>query len=112
MAGKIAGCGAGAMAFNYNVREAGIIGLGMNGRGAVELVMASVVIRLSDKMLAANEITSPLLTQVQFSGLVIMALVTTILAPLSLKWAITRTCLPVEKSNFCTLWDEKGEVDD
>ena len=111
VAGKLVGCGAGALAFKYNIREAGIIGLGMNGRGAVELVMASVVIRLSDKLMASNGISSPLLTQIQFSGLVIMALVTTALAPLSLKWAITRTCLPVEKSEFCTLWDEKGEVD-
>ena len=108
VAGKIVGCGIGALAFRYNLREASIIGLGMNGRGAVELVVASVVLNLSEELLASNAISSPLLTKDQFSGLVLMAFVTTIFAPLSLKWAIKRTCLPVEKAEFCTLWDERG----
>ncbi len=110
VAGKVVGCGAGALAFKYSFREAGIIGLGMNGRGAVELVMATVVIELSDELMASKEIVSPLLTEDQFSVLVIMALVTTAMAPLTLKWAITRTCLPVEKASFCALLDEESEA--
>jgi hypothetical protein len=50
----------------------------------------------------------PLLTQNQFSGLVLMAFVTTLLAPISLRWAVNRTCLPVEKADFCQLWDSSS----
>lgn len=107
VAGKLIGCGIGALAFKYNPWEAGIIGLGMNGRGAVELVVVSVVLKLSDELSASKVIASPLLTQDQFSGLVLMAFVTTALAPLSLKWAITRSCLPVEKAAFCALLDKR-----
>ena len=104
--GKVIGCGLGGMAFRYNVRESFIIGLGMNGRGAVELVVATVVLGLSDGLMADNVISEPLLTQDQFSSLVLMAFITTFLAPISLKWAVQKTCLPVEKAGFCRLWDD------
>ncbi len=104
--GKLVGCGLGAVLFGYNLRESGIIGLGMNGRGAVELVVATIVINLSNELMAANVISRPLITQDQFSALVLMAFVTTLVAPIALKWAITRTCLPTEKANFCELWDQ------
>jgi aminopeptidase-like protein len=81
----------------------------MNGRGAVELVAATVVLKLSDELMATKLISEPLLTNDQFSGLVLMAFITTLIAPLSLKWAVTRTCLPVEKADFCTLWDEESK---
>ncbi|MGC8490766.1 MAG: cation:proton antiporter [Syntrophobacteraceae bacterium] len=109
IAGKLIGCGIGALAFKYNPWEAGIIGLGMNGRGAVELVVVSLVLKLSDELLASKVISSPLLTQSQFSGLVLMAFVTTALAPVALKWAITRSCLSVEKAEFCTMWDKSRD---
>jgi Kef-type K+ transport system membrane component KefB len=105
--GKLVGCGLGAAAFRYNFWESAIIGFGMNGRGAVELVAATVVIKLSDELMATRGISEPLLTNDQFSGLVLMAFVTTLLAPITLKWAVVRTCLPVEKAAFCELWDRK-----
>ena len=86
------------------------MGLGMNGRGAVELVIAAVVLKLSDELIAAKVIGAPLLTQDQFSALIFMAFVTTIIAPISLKWAFERTCSPIEKSGFCQLWDEQRNV--
>lgn len=104
--GKLIGCGLGAAIFRYNIWESAVIGLGMNGRGAVELVVASVVLRLSNQLMDTKTICEPLLTQDQFAGLVLMAFITTAIAPLSLKWAVTRTCLPVEKADFCQLWDE------
>lgn len=104
--GKLVGCGLGASLFKYNFWESAIIGFGMNGRGAVELVVATVVINTSDKLMAGNVITEPLLTQDQFSGLVLMAFVTTFIAPVSLKWAVTKTCGSSERANFCRLWDE------
>ncbi len=104
--GKLIGCGLGAMAFKYNVRESFIIGLGMNGRGAVELVVATVVLGLSNDLMLSSVISEPLLTQDQFSALILMAFVTTFIAPISLKWAVEKTCMPKEKEGFCRLWDE------
>ena len=78
------------------------IGLGVNGRGPVELVVATVVLDLSE----------PLLTQDQFSALILMAFVTTLIAPVSLKWGVQKTCLPVEKEGFCRLWDDSVSVTD
>lgn len=103
--GKLVGCGLGAAAFGYNGWESAIVGFGMNGRGAVELVVAEVVVGLSDELLQSGAIREPLLTGDQFSGLVLMAFVTTLIAPISLRWAVMKTCLPDEKAGFCSLWD-------
>ena len=105
--GKLVGCGLGAAVFKYGFWESTIIGFGMNGRGAVELVVATVILKLSDNLIHSKVITDPLLTETQFSALVLMAFVTTVLAPITLKWSVTKTCLPVEKAAFCQLWDEK-----
>ncbi|MFC1579988.1 cation:proton antiporter [Thermodesulfobacteriota bacterium] len=104
--GKLVGCGVGAALFKYGLRESAIIGFGMNGRGAVELVVASVVLGLSNELLQSKIITEPLLTSDQFSGLVLMAFVTTLMAPITLKWSVGKTCLPSENEAFCALWDE------
>jgi Kef-type K+ transport system membrane component KefB len=106
VAGKLLGCMLGAVALGFNVRESAVIGLGMNGRGAIELVVASVVIRLSDELLKANVISAPLLTSGQFAGLVLMAFVTTLIAPVSLRWMVMRTCTSSERQTFCEVWDE------
>jgi len=63
---------------------------------------------LSDNLISSKAITEPLLTDYQFSALILMAFATTLIAPFSLKWAATRTCLPDEKANFCQLWKEGG----
>jgi Kef-type K+ transport system membrane component KefB len=104
--GKLIGCGIGAAIFKYNKWESAIIGLGMNGRGAVELVVATVVLNLSRELTQSHVIGEPLLTQEQFSALILMAFVTTLVAPLSLKWAVSRACVPSEHADFCKLWDE------
>ena len=79
----------------------------MNGRGAVELVIVAVVISLSEDLLTQGVIGEPLLTQSQISALVLMAFITTMLAPLMLKWSMMRTCSGSEKEQFCRLWAEK-----
>ena len=104
--GKLFGCALGAALFKYNFWESSVIGFGMNGRGAVELVIASLVVELSDQLMAAKTITEPLLTKDQFSALVLMAFVTTLIAPISLKWAVSRSCNQVENAAFCRLWEE------
>jgi Kef-type K+ transport system membrane component KefB len=108
--GKLVGCGLGARLFHFNRWESFIIGVGMNGRGAVELVVATVVLNLSRELMETKVISEPLLTQDQFSGLVLMAFVTTLITPLLLKWSVTKTCHPMDKADFCRLWDEKGVV--
>jgi hypothetical protein len=35
-----------------------------------------------------------------------MAFVTTMIAPVTLKWAVMRACRSDEKASFCVLWDE------
>jgi Kef-type K+ transport system membrane component KefB len=104
--GKLVGSGLGYTIFRRNFWETAIIGFGMNGRGAVEIVLASVVLKLSNDLLSSNVITEPLLTQNQFSALIFMAFVTTLMAPLTLKWAVIRGCKSDEKATFCKLWQD------
>ncbi|MFQ5585699.1 MAG: cation:proton antiporter [Thermodesulfobacteriota bacterium] len=103
--GKIVGCGAGALLSRHNVWESAIIGCGMNGRGAVELIVAGVVINLSGELMESHTITEPLLTHNQFSALITMAFITTIIAPLSLKWIVRKACRHDEHAEFCRLWN-------
>jgi Kef-type K+ transport system membrane component KefB len=104
--GKILGCGFGAYLYRRSFWDSAIIGSGMNGRGAVEMVIAAVVIELSDKLIASKTITEPLLTQDQFSALICMAFITTLIAPLSLKWTVKRSCTFDENAQFCNLWEK------
>ncbi len=102
--GKLLGCGLGAYLYGQSLWESAIIGSGMNGRGAVEMVVAAVVIKLSDKLLSDNAITEALLTQDQFSALICMAFVTTIIAPIALKWTVKKTCTYDEHAQLCSIW--------
>jgi Kef-type K+ transport system membrane component KefB len=106
--GKVVGCGLGAFLFGHNRRQSIIMGFGMNGRGAVELVLVAVVIQLSNQLMASNTISQPLLTTSQFSALVMMAFITTMLAPISLKWAVGKACSREEHEAFCELWRKAG----
>ena len=51
--------------------------------------------------------SEPLLTENQFSALVLMAFITTLLAPLMLRWSVIKTCSGNEKDQFCELWSAK-----
>jgi len=102
--GKVVGCGLGYAVFKRSKWEALIAGFGMNGRGAIEIVVASVILELSSKMLSAGTITEPLLTRDQFSALILMAFITTLLAPITLKWAAEKACRSSDRSSFCALW--------
>jgi len=106
--GKLVGSGLGLFFFRRNPWELAIVGFGMNGRGAVEIVVASVVIKLSNELLTANPDMAPLLTQDQFSALILMAFITTLLAPLTLRWSVTKACSADESATFCTLWDKSN----
>jgi Kef-type K+ transport system membrane component KefB len=103
--GKLIGCGLGLTFFGHRPWASAIVGFGMNGRGAVELVVATIVVNLSNELLAAKSISEPLLTQDQFSALVLMAFVTTLIAPITLRWAVMRSCRSDEKVALCRLWE-------
>jgi len=108
VAGKLFGCGLGARLAGLSTRESAIVGVGMNGRGAVELVVASVVINLSNELLAKGTIAEPLLTSNQFSALICMAFVTTVMTPVLLKWSVVKSCSQSAGAAFCAIWREAG----
>ena len=105
--GKMVGCGLGYALVKRNFWESTIIGFGINGRGAVEIVVASVILKLSSDLMASNTITEPLLTQNQFSALIFMAFITTLIAPLTLKWSIKKACSSDENATFCVMLDKE-----
>jgi Kef-type K+ transport system membrane component KefB len=104
--GKLVGCGLGYAAFRRNFWESIIVGFGMNGRGAVEIVVASVILKLSGELMSAGGSAGPLLTQDQFSALILMAFITTLMAPVTLKWAVMKACSTDEGAAFCVMWDD------
>ncbi|MBU7031897.1 MAG: cation:proton antiporter [Theionarchaea archaeon] len=71
--GKIVGCFIGSRLSGLTGKEALSVGVGMNGRGAVELVLAGVGLEYG------------VITQDLFSIIVVMAFITTILTPIGLK---------------------------
>lgn len=78
LAGKLV-CGMGVLVGGVN-RLA--IGIGMIPRGEVGLIFAGIGVRMT-----LGE--KPLLTQGMFSAIVLMVLVTTLLAPVGLRWAFS-----------------------
>lgn len=85
--GKVLGCGIGYYSVVRHAQESLIVGCGMSGRGAVELVIAAVVMRHSDALMHSGVISTPLLTEEQFTALIVMGFLTTLAAPISLRWA-------------------------
>jgi len=76
--GKFVGAYLGSRWAKMNGAESTVIGLAMNGRGAVELIIASVGLEVG------------LINDDLFSILVFIAFTTTLLPPLSLKFIIDR----------------------
>jgi Kef-type K+ transport system membrane component KefB len=78
VAGKIVGAGSGAYLTGLKKKEALAIGVGMNGRGTVELVLAMVGLELG------------ILLDVHVSILVITAFVTTLMTPIMLRCVLRK----------------------
>lgn len=86
MAGKLIGCGVPAYLINgRNLRDAAAIGVGMSGRGAVELFIVSIAYQtgLFDMANGHNPILANL-----YSALVLTAIITTALTPVLLRWVL------------------------
>jgi len=76
--GKVVGAGAVAKFSGKSWRDSGIIGFAMNGRGAVELILASIGLEYG------------IITEDIFSILVFMAFITTFLTPIALKLLLSK----------------------
>lgn len=83
--GKLAGAGIGALLSGLSHRESFAVGIGMSARGAVELVIAGIALDagLFDMSNGDTRIADSL-----FSAIVIMAVVTTLMVPVILKWVM------------------------
>ncbi len=85
--GKVIGAGYAARAFGFSTQDAIAIGVGMSPRGAVELVIASIAMKAG---LFSTNISDTAVVQNLFSGVVIMAVVTTAMSPIILKMVFAR----------------------
>ncbi len=101
--GKVGGSALPALIMRRYWQEAAVIGLGMNGRGAVELIVAKAVLLLSFGLIKEGVIAEPLLTQSQFTILILMAFITTLMTPISLRAAVPPLCAESDR-DFCELW--------
>lgn len=79
--GKLVGAGLPAYWSGMSRREATAVGVGMTGRGAVELIIADIALEAG---LFTTLIPTPIIDNL-FSAVVIMAIVTTIVMPIWLK---------------------------
>ncbi|MGE0825192.1 MAG: cation:proton antiporter [Candidatus Binatia bacterium] len=85
--GKLVGTGIPAYWAGLSRADALAVGFGMNARGAVELIIADIAFRAG---LFSQPTPTPDLVASLFSAIVIMAIVTTLLAPVSLRLCFRR----------------------
>jgi Kef-type K+ transport system membrane component KefB len=78
---KLVGAGLPAYWVGHSKREALMVGIGMSGRGAVELIVAGVALEAG---LFLQPYPTPPIVESLFSAIVVMALVTTIATPVLL----------------------------
>ena len=78
--GKIIGAGLPALLSGLTRKEALGVGFGMSGRGAVELIIVSIAWEAGLFDYPGTVVAN------LFSALVLMALVTTIVTPIGLRW--------------------------
>lgn len=82
-AGKVLGAGVPARLGGLSTRESLAVGVGMNARGAVELIVADVALRAG--LFAPSDPPDPVVASL-YSAVVITAIVTTLATPIGLKW--------------------------
>lgn len=82
LASKLLGSGIPAYWAGFSKRESLLVGVGMSGRGAVELIIAGVALEAG---LFLQPDPPGLIVQSLFSAIVIMAIVTTVATPIALR---------------------------
>ena len=80
--GKLVGAGLPAKFLGVSTRDSTTIGLGMSARGAVEVIIADIALRAG---LFSHPKPTPRFVSHLFSAVVIMAIVTTLFAPVALR---------------------------
>ena len=85
--GKFLGAGLPAWTFGLGKREAFAVGAGMNARGAVALIVANIALEAG---LFATPQPTPRPVEYVFSAIVIMAISTTVVSPILLRFALRR----------------------
>lgn len=95
IAGKCIGAGIPAFLVYRDRREAGVIGIGMSARGAFELIILSIALKAG---LFAQTEGQDGVAGYLFSSLVLMAVATTLLTPILLRWLLRRTQTAGERS--------------
>ena len=83
---KVIGAGGAAIMAGYTHAEAAVIGVGMSSRGMVELIIANIALQAGLFAVPAN---SPVVADL-FSAVIVVAIITTILTPLGLRWLVRR----------------------
>ena len=92
-AGKLLGAGLPAWLSGMSSRDSLAVGVGMNARGAVELIVADVAFRAG--LFALPDPPHPVVTSL-YSAVVITAIVTTLATPIGLKWLYRDAGPPTE----------------
>jgi len=90
IAGKLIGCGFTARLVGFSNRDSVAIGVGMNGRGAVELIVADIALQAG---LFASPTPVPPIVSAIFSSVVFIAIATTFMTPILLRFSLT----PIEE---------------
>ncbi len=85
--GKLVGAGVPAVFAGFPRRDAVSIGIAMNARGAVELVVVSIAAEAG--LFAASDGAAPIVTYL-FSALVLMGIVTTLITPILLRFTLPK----------------------
>jgi Kef-type K+ transport system membrane component KefB len=84
---KLAGAAVPARMSGFSNRESAAIGMAMSARGAVELVIAGIALQAG---LFQRPDPQPPVVEHLFSAIVIVAMVTTLLVPIVLRWMLSR----------------------
>ncbi|MBD3257523.1 cation:proton antiporter [candidate division GN15 bacterium] len=85
--GKLLGSGAVALGVGFSKREALSIGIGMNARGAIELIVASIALKAG---VFAQPDPTPPAVEYLYSAVVLMAIITSMTSPIGLRMVLKR----------------------
>jgi Kef-type K+ transport system membrane component KefB len=83
--GKLLGAGGAALAAGFSPRDAASIGIGMNARGAIELIIASIALQAG---VFSHPQPTPPVVQYLYSAVVLMAIVAALTSPMGLKFVL------------------------
>ena len=84
---KLIGAGLPAYWVGLPPRDSLVVGIGMSGRGAVELIIADIALRAG---LFSQPDPAPAIVANLFSSIVIMAVLTTLMTPIGLRLILSR----------------------